>query len=238
MSTVTWVLESEVFPKSHQSLRDAICTAGHQVVDWSDTWWQDGIPRRVGGGPTVFHGSLANAAAINDQLSWSPGSFCDTPTFNCSNWFAPAREWLLHTDWQILAADEFVESAALVCKQLGCGDQVFVRPNSPLKPFSGRVLNVDEVSLAALDYGFYFEDGGDGDYYCCVANSSATCGPTLERIPRADWNGDKLDGNGPSGITADPEAQQLVAFEYEWYGSGSIKFGWVIDGEIRIIHTF
>jgi hypothetical protein len=158
MSTVTWVLESEVFPKSHQSLRDAICTAGHQVVDWSDTWWQDGIPRRVGGGPTVFHGSLANAAAINDQLSWSPGSFCDTPTFNCSNWFAPSREWLLHTDWQILAADEFVESAALVCKQLGCGDQVFVRPNSPLKPFSGRVLNVDEVSLAALDYGFYFED--------------------------------------------------------------------------------
>ena len=85
--------------------------------------------------------------------------------------------------------------------------------------------------------GFYFEDGGDGDYYCCVANSSATGGPTLERIPRADWNGDKLDGNGPSGITADPEAQQLVTFEYEWYGSGSIKFGWVIDGEIRIIHT-
>jgi len=86
--------------------------------------------------------------------------------------------------------------------------------------------------------GFYFEDGGDGDYYCCVANSGAAGGPALERIPRADWNGDKLDGNGPSGITADPEAQQLVVFEYEWYGSGAIKFGWVIDGEIRIIHTF
>jgi len=86
--------------------------------------------------------------------------------------------------------------------------------------------------------GFYFEDAGDGDYYCCVINSSGEGGaPTIARVPRADWNGDKLDGNGPSGITADPEAQQLVVFEYEWYGSGAIRFSWVIDGEIRTIHT-
>ncbi len=77
--------------------------------------------------------------------------------------------------------------------------------------------------------GFYFEDGGDGNYYCCVINSSGEGGPTLQRIPRANWNGDKLDGNGPSGVTADPAAQQLVVFQYEWYGSGAIKFGWVIE---------
>jgi hypothetical protein len=33
-----------------------------------------------------------------------------------------------------------------------------VRPDSPLKPFSGRVLRRDQISLAALDYGFYYED--------------------------------------------------------------------------------
>jgi len=85
--------------------------------------------------------------------------------------------------------------------------------------------------------GFYFEDGGDGDYYCCVINSSGEGGPTLQRIPRANWNGDKLDGNGPSGVTADPAAQQLVVFQYEWYGSGAIKFGWVINDQLIIIHT-
>lgn len=158
MSTVTWVLESEVFPKSHQPLRGAIRRAGHQLVDWSDTWWQDGIPSRIGDGSTLFHGSLANAAAVNDRLSWRPGAFCDTSAFRCSKWFTSAGEWLLHTKWQILPADEFVDSAASVCGDLGCIDQVFVRPDSPLKPFSGRVLNVDQVSLAALDYGFYFED--------------------------------------------------------------------------------
>jgi hypothetical protein len=35
---------------------------------------------------------------------------------------------------------------------------VFVRPDSPLKPFSGRVLKRDGITLKALDYGFYYED--------------------------------------------------------------------------------
>lgn len=95
------------------------------------------------------------------------------------------------------------------------------------------------IGIFNEDNGFYFEDGGDGDYYCCVRNSTGGPGgtPTLQRIPRAEWNGDKLDGTGPSGIVADPTAQQLVCFQYEWYGSGAIKFGWVINDELQIVHT-
>jgi hypothetical protein len=83
--------------------------------------------------------------------------------------------------------------------------------------------------------GFYFEDGGDGNYYCCIRSSS---GPTLTRIPREQWNGDRLDGQGVSGITADPTAQQLVVFDYEWYGAGAVKIKFVIDGAAHTIHTF
>jgi hypothetical protein len=89
--------------------------------------------------------------------------------------------------------------------------------------------------------GIYFEDGGDGDYYCCVRNSNgASAGigtTTLTRIPRSQWNGDKLDGNGVSRITADPDAQQIVNFHYEWYGAGRIEYQFVIDGTIHTIHT-
>jgi hypothetical protein len=84
--------------------------------------------------------------------------------------------------------------------------------------------------------GFYFEDDGSGDYFCCIINSGGT--PSLQRVGRAQWNGDKLDGNGPSGIIADPTKQQMVSFEYEWYGAGQVKFGWVIDGKTIIVHTF
>jgi len=85
--------------------------------------------------------------------------------------------------------------------------------------------------------GFWFEDSGvwaDGApiYNCTVSN-----GGTDIVVPRSAWNGDKLDGTSSSGIVADPTKMQLVNIEYEWYGAGQIKFGFVIDGATRIIHT-
>ena len=84
--------------------------------------------------------------------------------------------------------------------------------------------------------GIYFEDNG-GDYACVIINSDGAT-PTLTRVVRANWNGDKLDGAGSSGITADPTKQQIICIDYEWYGSGQVVFSFVINGEKRIIHTF
>ena len=33
-----------------------------------------------------------------------------------------------------------------------------MRPDSPLKPFSGRVCQLEGISLGALDHGFYYDD--------------------------------------------------------------------------------
>jgi hypothetical protein len=38
------------------------------------------------------------------------------------------------------------------------GDAVFIRPDSPLKPFSGRIVERGNLSLRALDHGFYYDD--------------------------------------------------------------------------------
>lgn len=85
--------------------------------------------------------------------------------------------------------------------------------------------------------GAYFEDGGDGNYYCVICSTAS--GSLVERrVAREDWNGDKLDGTGPSQITANPAAQQLINIEYEWYGAGQVIFSYVIDGEQHIIHKF
>lgn len=158
MSSIAWVLESDVFPESHPPLRDAVRSAGHRLIDWDDAWWQDGIPCAIGDGPIVFHGSLGNAAAIQSRLAWKPGSFCNDTAFYCSQWYEDARDLLLHSDWRVLPLDEFVAKARAVCDDLGCLDRVFVRPDSPLKPFSGRVLDTESITLASLDHGFYFDD--------------------------------------------------------------------------------
>ena len=87
--------------------------------------------------------------------------------------------------------------------------------------------------------GFYFEDNGSGyDGYFCAIRSSTSGIATDIRVPRSQWNGDKLDGTGPSGINAGANTQQLVSFDYEWYGAGQVKVGFVIEGTTHYIHTF
>ena len=48
--------------------------------------------------------------------------------------------------------------------------------------------------------GFYFEDGGDGNYYCVIRRTTAT-GVVEDRVARQNWNVDPLDGTGPSGFS-------------------------------------
>lgn len=65
-----------------------------------------------------------------------------------------------------------------------------------------------------------------------------TSGSMIEtRIPRANWSGDKLDGTGASGITLDFSKQQLISFDYEWYGVGTVTLGFIINGSIINCHT-
>jgi hypothetical protein len=84
--------------------------------------------------------------------------------------------------------------------------------------------------------GAYFED--DGGTYSYVIRTS-TSGITTEiRVGRNDWNGEKFDGNGWTGVTADPTKQQMISISYEWYGAGTVDFAWLMSGETVKSHTF
>lgn len=158
MSTITWALESDAFPETHESLRNAVCDRGHVLIDWNDEWWSDGFPANVPTSRIVFHGSLGNASLIAERLNWSPGSYCPTDAFRCSSWYESARQWLIHSDWRFAPADELVANAASVGAAIGSPTSFFVRPDSPLKPFSGRVVDIETLSLERLDHGFYYDD--------------------------------------------------------------------------------
>ena len=84
--------------------------------------------------------------------------------------------------------------------------------------------------------GFFFEDSGDGTYRCTTRRNSALGVVDEQSFARDDWNVDKLDGTGPSGITADPNNIQHMSIEYEWYGSGMIEWNFIIDNNKYPIH--
>lgn len=155
---VAWVLEAEVFPDSHERMRDAVLATSGEVVLWNDDWLANESWPRLLDRTVIFHGSLGNAAVIAERLTWTPGSFCDTKQFRCSEWYPRAAQWLRHKNWVLSSAEDLTAAPDDVMAPLGASEQVFVRPDSPLKPFSGRVLRRNEISLAAMDHGFYYDD--------------------------------------------------------------------------------
>ena len=58
-------------------------------------------------------------------------------------------------------------------------------------------------------------------------------------VPQANWNGDdKLDGNGASKATLDLSKAQIFWIDLEWLGVGTVRTGFVIDGQFVHCHSF
>jgi hypothetical protein len=84
--------------------------------------------------------------------------------------------------------------------------------------------------------GAYFED--DGGTYSYVIRTTTSGITTETRVGRDGWNGEKFDGNGWTGVTANPTKQQMISISYEWYGAGTVEFNWLMKGETVRSHKF
>lgn len=152
---IHWLLELTMFEEQQLALREAALARGHRVSAWRDDWWDDNEFPCLREERVLFHGSLGNAARLALDPRWQPGAFCDVTAFRCSTWFARALPWLLNRDSLFTTVRAVVADPGLIFPG---AQRLFFRPDSPLKEFSGRVLDRGEISAAALDHGFYYDD--------------------------------------------------------------------------------
>jgi hypothetical protein len=92
--------------------------------------------------------------------------------------------------------------------------------------------------------GLFFEHGYSGG----VPGTTGTMSVVLRNtpagttaaintfIPQSNWNIDKLDGSGNSGITLDFTKAQLFVIDFEWLSVGRIRYGFYIYGKIFYCH--
>jgi hypothetical protein len=57
-------------------------------------------------------------------------------------------------------------------------------------------------------------------------------------VNQSAWNVDPMDGNGPSGIVLDITKAQILFMDIEWLGLGTVRMGFVIDGNFYVCHKF
>jgi len=78
----------------------------------------------------------------------------------------------------------------------------------------------------------------DGVYSFVLRSYVTGVASDARTVNQSSWNGDKLDGTGPSGITLDPSKAQILWMDFEWLGVGSVRCGFVINGVFIVCHTF
>jgi hypothetical protein len=109
------------------------------------------------------------------------------------------------------------------------------------------VLNTFVMSAAKTNLrqrvGYY---GAQNGYYLELNNTTVSfversfvTGSVVNTpVAKTSWNVDPMDGSGPSGITLDLTKAQILFIDLEWLGVGTVRIGFVINGNFYVCHKF
>lgn len=91
-----------------------------------------------------------------------------------------------------------------------------------------------EIGIHDDQNGLLFQMTGNG--MGLVIRTFTSGAPVELRIDQADWNIDKMDGTGPSGINLDFTTTQIFGVDYEWLGVGAIRWFFVNGDNLYYCH--
>ena len=96
------------------------------------------------------------------------------------------------------------------------------------------------VGYFGVNDGVYLEQENNSIYL--VKRTSTSGSPVNNRFLQQNWNIDKMDGSGdtgnPSGYELDLTKTQIFWTDFEWLGVGTVRMGFVINGQFIPVHAF
>lgn len=92
-------------------------------------------------------------------------------------------------------------------------------------------------------YGYFNDQNGiflqlSGTELSFIERSSVSGAVVETKVTQANWSVDKMDGTGPSRRTLDISKAQIMFTDIEWLGLGTVRVGFVIDGQFIHCHSF
>jgi hypothetical protein len=116
------------------------------------------------------------------------------------------------------------------------------QPGKSLLVLSTFVMNAAKTGLRQrIGYygtanGYYLEQNDSTVSF--VERTSVSGALVNTPIAQASWNVDPMNGLGPSGITLDLTKAQILFMDLEWLGVGTVRIGFVINGNFYVCHKF
>lgn len=161
--TVHWLIDGEMFDHYRDDLVAAIREQGNEVklirapsppyrwddvgCSYRDTFSADAC--------VVSHGDIELVTRIHRERRWTPGAFCSVDSFHCSSYLCHFGRYWVNADYMMLPFGELSRRRTFVFDNMGRDGRVFVRPDSPLKLFTGQVATRDTFDADLEFMGFY-----------------------------------------------------------------------------------
>ena len=94
------------------------------------------------------------------------------------------------------------------------------------------------VGYFDVNNGIFLEKNGTSNPSFTIRTNTSGTPVDTNSVSQSSWNGDKLDGTGPSGYTLNLETVQIFWTDLEWLGVGNVRCGFIINGQLIVCHTF
>lgn len=160
---MNWLLDADMFERYRDDLVAEIKALGHEVKlihppKPGYSWDDEGCSYRKtfpADACVVTHGDIDLCTRIHREERWRPGVFATVKNYLCSNYFCHLGEFLLNSDYVMLPFGELERCKEFLFQMIGVEGTIFVRPDSPLKLFSGQTASHDTFDADLEVMGFY-----------------------------------------------------------------------------------
>lgn len=160
---VAWLLDGDMFESYRDELISEIRKQGHSVkaihapsppFRWDDVGcsYRETFPKST---CVVSLGDIELVTRIHRERRWVPGAFCTIENFFWSSYACHYGRYLLNRDYVMLPFGELDRCKDQLFDRLGVDDRVFIRPDSPLKLFTGQTASRQSFAADLEFMGFY-----------------------------------------------------------------------------------
>jgi hypothetical protein len=161
--SVGWLIDAEMFESYRDELVASIRAQGYEArlvhpprppYRWDDAGcgYRATFPKEA---CVVALDDIELMTRIHQERRWRPGAFCTVEHFFCSNYYCRFGEYLLNRDYIMLPFGELARCREFLFQTLGRDGSIFVRPDSPLKLFTGQVVKADSFDADLEFMAFY-----------------------------------------------------------------------------------
>lgn len=149
-----WIVEAGTFGRNSERLRAAVTHQGMECYVVGQNTLADSLELLRGGRPltdedcVICLSSFPMAHFVREERAWIPGSWCAFANLACSTYYAYFGRYLLNMHYTILPGVEAIRQQDFLFDVFGQCGELFVRPNTVEKLFTGRCISAEEFVSA------------------------------------------------------------------------------------------